>query len=278
MHYIEKNFYKIIFSDLDNTLLMPDKTLSPRTKEQISRLRKAGVSFVPSTGRAFWSIPKDVMECPDIRYAIVSNGAAIYDMQKKEPLKQYVLQEAFAAKLFEFLAGETLTYECFVKGQAYTSQGYFNDPADFGIPGDRERNYVQSTRIAVPDIKEFTLEHAGELDALDVIIVPEERDRVSAAIKEHFDGIYITTSVEHLIEISNEKSGKHQAMLAVMEELGIAQEASIAFGDGINDSEMLETAGLGIAVENADPACKAAADHVIGPFDQESVAKFLECL
>lgn len=278
MDFIKKNLYKIIFSDLDNTLLMPDKTISPRTKEQIARLTEEGVHFVPSTGRAFWSIPKDVMDCPDFRYAIVSNGAAIYDMRKKEPVKQYVLEESFAGRLFDFLAEETLTYECFVKGQAYTSQGYFNNPADFGIPGDRERNYVQSTRIAVPDIKAFTLEHAGELDALDVIIVPEERDRVSAAIKDHFDGIYITTSVEHLIEISNEQSGKHQAMVALMEALGIPQEASIAFGDGINDSEMLETAGLGVAVGNADPVCKAAADYVIGEFDQEAVAEFLEKL
>ncbi len=273
-----KNLYHSIFSDLDNTLLMPDKTLSARTKEILTKLANRDILLVPSTGRAFWSMPEDVRNFAGFRYAIVSNGAAIYDMKEKKPLISLTLQADFPAKLFDFIRrrGDYVTYECFVEGQAYTSDYYFNDPADFGIPGDRERNYVQSTRIAVPDIEDFILKHADCLDALDVIVLPQNRESLSKAISEEFDGIYITTSVEHLIEISNENAGKDKAMKALMNHLGLSCQGVIAFGDGHNDHEMLRAAGLGVTVENATDLCKASADRVIGSFEEESIAYFLE--
>ena len=266
--------YKSVCSDLDNTLLMPDKTLSPLTREHLKKLIAQGVEIVPCTGRAFWSIPREVMEFPGIRYAIVSNGAAIYDIKKGEAIMSCCLREDFAEELIHFLKeeGEYVTYECFIKGQPYTSDSYYNDPADFGIPGERERNYVRSTRIPVADIEEFTLQHAHELDALDVILMPEERDRVSGKIRERFNGIYITTSVDHLIEISHEDSGKHRAMGRLMEYLEIPMEEVIAFGDGENDHEMLRAAGLGVAVANASRICKDSADMVIGESQEEAVA------
>ncbi len=276
---MKKNMqYHSVFSDLDNTLLMPDKTLSPKTREILEKITNLGIVVVPSTGRAFWSMPEDILNFSGFQYAIVSNGAAIYDMKTKKPLISLTLQEDFAGKLFKFLRdrGDYVTYECFVEGQAYTSEYYFNDPADFGIPGDRERDYVQGTRIAVPDIEEFILEHAGQLDALDVIILPKDRERLARAIADEFEGVYITTSVEHLIEISNENSGKDKAMAALIAHLGLTKEGTIAFGDGNNDHEMLRAAGLGVAVENASDICKASADCVIGPFEKESIADFLE--
>ncbi|MDO4976577.1 MAG: HAD family hydrolase [Eubacteriales bacterium] len=272
--------YRMICSDLDQTLLMPDKTISPKTKDILMRLVQEGIYVVPSTGRAFWSMPEDVMGFPGFHYAIVSNGAAVYDMEKKEALISLTLPEEFAGQLFHFLKerNEWVTYECFIKGQAYTSQSYFDDPAVFGIPGDRERNYVQSTRVPVPDIEAFVLEHAGELDALDVIVLPEERQRVSDEIRSHFSGIYMTTSVSHLIEISNEKAGKHKAMEALAENLGFTLKEVMAFGDGDNDSEMLQAAGLGVAVAAASDLCKKAADVVIGESAEEAIADYLVSL
>ena len=90
-----------------------------------------------------------------------------------------------------------------------------------------------------------------------------------------FQDIYVTASVSHLIEISHENSGKHKAMLKLMNILGIPLDQVIAFGDGDNDSEMLSVAGLGIAVSNASPLCKEAADLIIGESRNEAIADFL---
>ena len=65
----------IIFSDLDGTLLLGDKGLSPGTAEALARAAERGISFVPATGRFFNAIPRAVQELPFWRYAIVMNGA-----------------------------------------------------------------------------------------------------------------------------------------------------------------------------------------------------------
>lgn len=269
--------FKAVCSDLDNTLLMPDKSLSPKTVAAIEEMIRQGVEFVPSTGRAFATIPKCITEFPGIRYAIVSNGAAIYDVKKRETVMQLCLDASFAEELFHFLEerGESVTYECFIKGQPYTSEAYFENPANFGIFSPYEYSYVRSTRIAVPDIKAFTLEHAGELDALDVIIVPEEKFRVAKDIADHFDDVYLTTSVGHLIEISHKDSGKHNAMARLMDYLKIPMEQVIAFGDGLNDAEMIAAAGLGVAVENACEECKNVADRITDSSEKDGVANLL---
>ena len=64
----------IIFSDLDGTLLLGDKGLSPGTAEALARAAERGISFVPATGRFFNAIPRAVQELPFWRYAIVMNG------------------------------------------------------------------------------------------------------------------------------------------------------------------------------------------------------------
>ena len=70
-------------------------------------------------------------------------------------------------------------------------------------------------------------------------------------------------------------SGKHNAIKKMAEYLGFGVDRIIAFGDGDNDSDMLKTAGLGIAVANGTDRCKEAADLVIGASRDEAVADFL---
>ncbi len=269
--------YKAICFDLDHTLLMPDKSISPKTRKNLLYLMDQGIRMIPNTGRAFHSLPESVLDIPGIEYVIVSNGAAIYHLPSQKTIFRLNLKEDFADRLFTFLdqKGEYVTYECFVEGQAYTSRAYYNDPADFGIPGDVEKKYVQSTRKPVPDIQEYIRNHAGVLDALDVIVLPPERDRILGEINGAFHDIYVTASVPHLIEISHEDSGKHKAMQTLMNTLGIPLDQVIAFGDGDNDSEMLSLAGLGVAVSNASPQCKEAADLIIGESRNEAIADFL---
>ena len=269
--------YRAICSDLDHTLLMPDKSISPKTEKCLHILMERGVELIPCTGRAFHSLPASVTGFSGIRYVVVSNGAAIYDLTRGVPVYSLFLEESFAGSLFEFLsAGEdVMTYECFVGGQAYTSRAYYNNPADFGIPGEIERKYIQSTRYPVEDIRRFILEHADRLDALDIITLPRNRDRILDDVRQAFPEIYVTSSIPHLIEISDVMSGKHNAMKRMAEYLGIGTEEIIAFGDGDNDSDMLKTAGLGLAVANATDLCKRSADLVIGASRDEGVADYL---
>ena len=109
------------------------------------------------------------------------------------------------------------------------------------------------------DYDSFVIENVANTEAFDIIANPEIASEIKEELKEKFPGVYITHSENFLIEISNLESGKHRGMERCCKILGISPKECIAFGDASNDMEMLKAAGLGIAVANATPECKAAA-------------------
>ena len=76
--------YKLIASDLDGTLLSDNAEVSRENFDAIKKITERGVVFAPVTGRAMYEMPADVVNCPDIRYIVSSNGAVIYDKETKE--------------------------------------------------------------------------------------------------------------------------------------------------------------------------------------------------
>lgn len=165
-----------------------------------------------------------------------------------------------------------MTYEAFVDGQAYADPAYIADPTAFGAVKEATA-YIQSTRIPVADIREFIREHEDRLDSVDVIVGDrKKKEELMQLLREQCPGIYLTTSVEQLIEISDIRAGKHSAVKFLQELLKISPEETAAFGDADNDVEMLREAGIGIAVQNASLACMAAADAVTRSCEEDGVA------
>ena len=105
-----------------------------------------------------------------------------------------------------------------------------------------------------------------------IIADDEKQQRVMDEIKEKVKGVYITSCIDYLIEISNEKGGKHSGLKYMMELLGLKREEVAAFGDAENDMDMLKFAGIGIAMENACESCKEIADFVTKHHDEDGVA------
>ena len=89
-----KRKYKIVASDLDGTLLNKEQIVSEENFCAISEMSRLGVEFVPTTGRAMNEINPSLINSPDIRYIITSDGAVVYDMSTKKPiLTRYVSKD-----------------------------------------------------------------------------------------------------------------------------------------------------------------------------------------
>ena len=139
--------------------------------------------------------------------------------------------------------------------------------------------YVQNTRIPVADFPAFIREHAGKLDSFDMIIGEQSCFReVKAFIAENVSNIYMTSSMERMLEISSKDAGKASGLRYVLDELGLEPGHAIAFGDGDNDADMLTFAGLGVAMANAMPLCLKSADYIGKSNDEDGVAEILEFL
>lgn len=258
--------------DLDKTTLDAQGRLSEGNRRALEYAIGKGVHIVIASGRAFATLPADVVAVPGIEYAITSNGAAVYHVPTGKRLHGYTLPPEAALDILRLTAAEPVTYEVFVAGEAYAQADYVRDPVSGGA-SPRSVAYIQSTRHPVPDIREFARTHIGELDSLDVVVRDlETKGRLWKLLESSVPGIYVTSSVRRLLEISHADAGKHSGVRYVAELLGLPREQVAAFGDGDNDADMLSYVGCGIAVENATPACRAAADRVTKSHREDGVA------
>lgn len=273
---------KCIALDLDRTTLNSQGGLSSRNKRAIQAAIDRAIHVVVASGRPAEALPAEITEIPGIRYAVVSNGASVWDLRKKERIQEYKLAPESVEQLLAVSAkaasdwGIEVAYEIPVNGAAYAQASYVQDPVRYGARAESIA-YIQKTRRPVDDILAFIQEHIRELDCMN-IVVGERKKELWDKILEEVEDIYVTTSVKQLLEITHKDGGKASGMRFLLERLGIEAGQLLAFGDGDNDKELLKMAGLGIAVENAVPGCKEAADEITLSNDDDGVAVVLERL
>ena len=267
---------KCIALDLDRTTLNAQGKLSKANEEAIRKAVAKGIHVCIASGRAFDTLPQDVVSIPGIEYAITSNGAAVYRIQDKQCLRSYVLTEQSVKKILELTKDVPVTYEGFIRGTAYAAKEYIEDPVKFGAT-EHAVAYVQSTRHLQDDIVSFLKQHDDELDSMDIVVKDEaQKQKVIEVLKAEVEDIYITSSISQLVEISYKDAGKRSGVKFITEYLGLNPKQVAAFGDADNDIDMLEYAGCGIAMENASNGLLAVADAVTLHHDRDGVAYALK--
>lgn len=263
---------KCIALDLDGTTLDADGRLSPGNRQALELAIQNGIQVIVASGRAFDTLPEDILKVQGIVYAVTSNGAAMYHVPTGECLHRYRMQEEDVQAILEAMKHKTVTYEAFVDGVAYAGRTYIENPGAYGAT-PKVAEYVRRTRHPVEDIVEFMEQHRKELDCMDVIIGKEtDMQEIWHLISRCTKECYMTTSAKRLIEISHQKAGKHSGLKYFMKLLGLKREEIAAFGDADNDVEMLEYAGCSVAMENASAKCKEAADYITKHHAADGVA------
>lgn len=258
--------------DLDGTLLSDGKHVSKENREALLRAMEQGVHVVIASGRAYASLPQEVLGIPGIEYAITSNGAKIYRVSGQECIRSTRMTAGSVSQIRELAAGRKVTEEVFIDGQPYAPSAYVADPAACGI-SPWAVPYIQNTRIPVEDMDDFVLTHQGELECLDYVLGnPSELGEIWEMLVEQVPDIYVTSSMENRLEISHRDAGKRAAYEWLLDYLNVPVEEAAAFGDGDNDWEMLDLVGYGIAMENGSAKCKEAAGWVTKKNSQSGVA------
>lgn len=264
---------RLIASDLDGTLLRNDKSLSEETVEAIRKAGEQGILFVPSTGRAFEAVPQNVRELPGLEYVITSNGSAIYFLAQKRRIYECLVPPKAVDKLLEITMPENMTIEVFVKGVPYTDTEHVKDPVKYGATAFGIE-YVKKTRHPVDNIREFVSENRELVDSFDFVCGDQMvLGKVREEIRNKIPGVYVTSSVSHLLEIGNAEAGKGKTLLHLLDILGISKEEAMAFGDADNDLDMIQSVKFGVAMGNASEHLKKAAYHITDSNEEDGVAK-----
>ena len=263
---------RLIAMDLDQTALNREGRLSEHTQRVLEELLERGIQVVPASGRPLAAFPEDVMALKGLQYAIASNGTAIYHLPSNACLARFSLDPQIALDVLELTKGLPVAHEFYIHGKAWASRDYVEHPERYGAFG-KTVAYIRATRSPFADAGEFLKRCGRDLDCMDVVAAEESlKRRLMEIISRRCRGVYVTTSDSRLIEISNERAGKHRALACLAAYLRIGAEGIAAFGDADNDAEMLKSAGVGIAMGKATPACREAADYVTRSHDEDGVA------
>ncbi|WP_373216437.1 Cof-type HAD-IIB family hydrolase [Ruminococcus sp. 5_1_39BFAA] len=264
---------RLIASDLDGTLLTDKKEISEMTRRTLEETARRGICFVPATGRSFSAVPKEVLGLPNTEYVIISNGAAIYSLSQGKRIYECILDPKAVTSILSKEKPAGMVMEVFMDGVPYSGQDYVENPKAYGAT-DYGAAYVKRTRRPVADISHFAMENRHRLDSITFVGgTPAFREDFRHSLLTDVPGIYVTSSVSHLLEIGNENAGKGNTLLKLLELLQISPEEAMAFGDADNDISMLSAVKYGIAMGNGTETCKEAAYSVTDTNEKDGVAK-----
>ena len=274
------NDIKIIALDLDGTLLDSEKRLSEVNRTALERAAEKGVLIVPTTGRFFGMMPPAVRDLPFVRYAITINGAQVYDRETDTALVRDEIPLEMALGVMELLDRHDVIYDCYRQNWGWMTAALQDKAADYAT-NEHYLKMVREFRRPVPELKAHLRETADQGDVQKIMLFATNRERstaidclrkLSTEIAVRFPEIKVTASTWNNLELNIKSAHKGNALKRFAEHLGFTLANCMAFGDGMNDFTMVEVAGLGVAMSNAEPEVKRIAKWIAPSNDEDGVA------
>ena len=262
---------KLIFSDIDGTILPPKGKVSPATVEAVRRCREMGVEFVIASGRwypAALKVVKDQLGIED-GYMIINNGGAVARCDGSM-LMEGGLNEEQAHAAWAVLRDEPLMVTSYVRGGIYRIRNHYL--SKFRLPEKGGYFYGGKYDVVDEDEKAFLasldrLPYKMECYSDDESLLPAIQKKLEAA------GLQVNSSFPFNLEIMAPGTGKGVAVNWLTAHLGFTREQTMGFGDFTNDLPMLNNVGWPIAVGNALDEVKDVCRYVTAPCIEDGVAK-----
>lgn len=262
--------FKLALFDLDGTLLGEDRRVSEENRVALSKLMGAGVRVGLATGRTLRSASPYAEAVGANGPLILFNGARVWDGDKKK-----------------FVFGADLTREdalAALEIARYVPDSHVNLYVDeeIYISERSELSIASEIKDGVPHTVVGDLWSwlsSGEADPIKLMLIsePENLEVFARNFLERTSG---STNLIHsertYLELTRRGVNKGTALEALLGIYGLRREEVIAFGDNLNDVELLSLSGLGVAMENALPEVKAVAGKVIGSHNGNAIQRFLE--
>ncbi|OOF39590.1 hypothetical protein BKK49_07645 [Rodentibacter rarus] len=266
---MSKQHFRAVISDLDGTLLNTNHIIGDFTIDTLNRLEQNGIDIILATGRNHTDVASILGKIGAERAVMItSNGARVRDMTGNL-IYSNSLPEDIVYALYKTPFDETKV--CL---NSYQDEGWFINK---DVPVLKKFHQDSGFMYEVVD---FSKHHARHVEKIFFIgKTPEDLIEVEKYLREHFgDKATIVYSALACLEVMNKNVSKGEALKHVLEQRDYGLENCIAFGDGMNDVEMLSLVGKGCIMENADERLKQACPHLeqIGSNQNESVAKYLQ--
>lgn len=260
--------YRLIAADVDGTLVDDRRRIPPAVLEALAEARSAGCRLTLATGRMYPSVLPFAEAIETDAPLILYNGAALVERRSRRVTYRRCLPLADAQLALTLLKRFPLHVNL------YAGEGLYIERVTPAAAESMVKDGV--TAEAVGDLLAFLQEDPvkllciGEpvtLEAFRVAFLAERARRRLPGGPPH-----LVRSEPTYLEVLPPGVNKGVALAELARQLAIPLEAVVAFGDNLNDLEMVEVAGLGVAVGNAHPDLKARADLVVGTNNEGGMA------
>ncbi len=263
---------KLIAFDLDYTLLKTDGSLSTATEAALEAAAAQGIVLVPTTGRDVCEM-KSLLPLPGVCYMVGVNGAVVRDLHQNSVLYKELPDQKALLKKLELALNMGLYVEVYCDG-VYTSADCYTHMEELGMLPEQAPMF-RATRTVVPDLYATICEKSCA-EKLHIIFRDEADKMARQDAFLHHPAFAYTNAFTHNLELCSPRVNKASGLAALASHLGLQPENVMALGDGDNDAAMLHWAGLGIAMENATPKAKAAADCITFSNDADGAAAAIQ--
>ena len=272
----EKREIQLVAFDLDGTTLQRGNILSDRNRQAMEKAVAAGIYAVPCTGRNRSFLPPCLKELACIRYAITSNGAAVWDLHEDRCICANLISPETAAQVARTAETFNVYIEFYVNGVSVTQRGNPEKAESvFGFPPEKLFFTKKDYRF-VNDLVRYALDEQVAVEKINFMYVPDGvRDDFYAALQA-IGGLEISYSNVDNFELNAKNCDKGWGLRALCETLGVPPETTMGIGDNGNDFGLLREAGFSVAVENAIPEVKAMCDAVVADYREDGFAQAVE--
>lgn len=269
------NAVKLIALDLDGTLFNSQSQISAHNIDTIKKANEAGATVVISTGRPYSGLPFEQLKGSGIRFAITTNGSAIYEIESGKCLFEEAMDEEIILPILDFLLTKDIHMDAFIGGKGYTpvqcvaaGQKLANPPA--------LKHYILNTRVRVDNLPLFIHENHLKVQKMTLNFYPEGgifKDREE--VRKYLESNPAVTTVSggyNNLEFTRTDVNKGVGLQKMAQLLDIPVAQTMAVGDTENDLAIIRAAGVGVAMGNATAAVKSAADYITTSNDEDGVA------
>ncbi len=266
---------KLIAFDLDDTLFNTKKEITPETFNALEKAASMGIEIVPATGRFWYAVPESIKSMKFVRYIITLNGGEIFDVKESKSLARFELSVGLTialAKTFEEYFPEAI-YDCVMDGKGFMNQKCFDKIPEHMI-NEWQTKLVRDFRTPVDDLPKLIAEKNTGGQKMQIYTLDKElRENLLKALPIVFPKALFTSAIKNNIEINALSANKGNGLKFIAQHLNIPLENTLAFGDGLNDIDLIKTAGTGIAMENACEELKNVADYITLSCNDNGVAE-----
>jgi Cof subfamily protein (haloacid dehalogenase superfamily) len=253
---------------MDGTLCNDSKVIPKENIDAIIEMQKRGKTVAVVSGRPESGILPFIKELKLEEYGgyvLSYNGGRVYDIKNDKILYNCAFPKEYVKKVFDL-----------VKGTSITVSSPLNDKI---VAGNALNDYSYSEAKVVNLDLEFYpnfLDLDFDMNKLLLVDTPEVIGKYFPIIRDTLEpNLHVFLSEPFFLEITPPNIHKGNGLKALAEITGVPVEKMIAMGDSFNDIEMLEEAGLGVAMANCKKGVEKYADIITVSNNEAGVAKII---